>query len=108
MTIEERQIRAWINRVFRHAAIRWVRTQAHQSVPSPLSWDDQEVQKLWLSEELNSWVGLSMSLSPLPWRDQQVLRALYQGWTQVEIAQALHCSTRTVRRAIQRIRRQCH
>lgn len=117
MTMEERQMRAWIRTVFRHAAIRWLREQAHQRPAQGVPWRGEEDQ-LWTEnsrlgyrsqEGLDAHIVIWMAdcMTRLTPRDQQILHALQHGWTQREIAKALPCDISTVRRAIRRIRIQC-
>ena len=117
MTFEEQQIRAWIRTVFHHAAIRWVREQTHQYPAQIRLWGDEE-DTLWngnfhlgdrLQEGLDAHLAIWMAdcIIRLTFRDQKILYALQQGWTQGEIAKTLLCDVSTVRRAIRRIRIQC-
>lgn len=113
MTREEQQVRAWIRTVFQHAAMQWFVAQQRQ-YSSNLVWEPGEEEEiLWARDshdpdsdsEVSVWLAqCAMQLTP---RNQAILRAINQGWTQKDIAQTLQCTERTVRRVIRRIRNQC-
>ena len=113
MTAEERQVRAWIRTVLRHAAMRWFVDQHRQHSPDLVFEPGEEEEILWVRDphptdsDIAASVWLAHCSMQLTLRDQAILRAINQGWTQREIAQALHCTGRTVRRAIRRIRSRC-
>ncbi len=109
MTVEERQLRAWVRSVFRHAALRWLDRQRRQETQEDGIWlsvdsitrGDYDFEKidatLW-------WLDCPSRLAP---RELAILHGLYQGRTPTEVAQTLRCNVSTVRRAIYRIRNQC-
>lgn len=114
MTMEERQVRAWIRMVLRRAAVRWFVDQ-HRQHASEVALEPREKEEvLWEHADPHStdsdiavslWVAHCLrQLTP---RDQVILQAIYHGWTQKETAQTLQCTDRTVRRAIRRIRSRC-
>ncbi len=112
MTVEERQLRAWVRTIFRHAAIRWLDKHRHQlkvmavgQRAEVITWQnhDQAVQ----SESLAVATWLADCLPRLTPQERMVVACLYQGMTFVEIAQRLQCTSRTVRRMRTRIRMQC-
>ncbi len=107
MTPEERQVRAWIQRVVHHAAVDWVREHARPEGVVFVSLEEGE--GVWAPEILESegWLWYQDCLLRLTPRDQGVLQALAQGWRPIELAHQMSCSVRTVRRSIRRIRCQC-
>lgn len=108
LTDEERQARAWIRAVLRHAAIRWQSRQHRQSRGQTIPWDTLK-EELWTNQQLDNsqseW--MRQCLTRITLRDQIILRALTAGWTQRAIAHVLHCHVRTIRRRIQHIRKAC-
>ncbi len=107
MTREERQVRAWIRTVLRHAAIGWVR---EHTPPDGIVWVPlEEGEDVWDPEDTESAARLWYldCLPRLTPRDRWVLQALAQGWRPGELANKAHCHVRTIRRSIYRIRRQC-
>ncbi len=116
MTVEERQLRAWVRTVFRRAAIRWLDRQRHQfqdmavgDRSEVVAWQhrDQMIGNDTQSESVTKDLWLADCLSRLTPQERIVMDCLYQGLTFVEIAQRLQCSPRTVYRMRMRIRLQC-
>ena len=109
MTVEERQLRAWVRTVFLHTATRGIRNQQRQySAVSVI----QEESEPWgdcqdISTEVDNDLWLPKCLLRLQPRDKVILLELGQGKTQVAVAQIAECDQRTVRRAIRRIRTTC-
>ena len=50
MTVEERQLRAWVRSVFRHAASRWIQRQGPPHPPTLVPIDNEEEM---------SWTGIN-------------------------------------------------
>lgn len=112
MTVEERQLRAWVRTIFRHAAIRWLDKQRHQlkvmavgQRAEVITWEHHD--QAMRSESLGLAIWLADCLPRLTLRERMVVDCLYQGMTSVEIAQRIQCSPRTVYRIRSRIRMQC-
>jgi RNA polymerase sigma factor (sigma-70 family) len=117
MTVEERQLRAWVRSVFRHAALRWLDRQRRQEAVF-LSDSVSEEDSAWKFDhigdqgyhdleamESNLWfLDCQQRLAP---REAKIFNALYHGWNPTDVAQTLRCNVSTVRRAIYRIRNQC-
>ncbi len=114
MTLEERQLRAWVRTLFRHVALRWV-ARERQGWGSSLERDEEAIR--WQhDEELprcippdyeEGLLWLTDCLPRLTPRQHGVVTALYHGMTAVAIARQQHCSPRTIRRIVVRIRQQC-
>jgi RNA polymerase sigma factor (sigma-70 family) len=116
MTGEERQLRAWVRTIFRHAAIRWLDRQRHQlnvmavgQKAEVITWQhhDQVIGNDTQAESLAAVTWVVDCLPRLTPQERMVMACLYQGMTLVEIAQRLQCTPRTVRRIRSRIRMQC-
>lgn len=109
MTVEERQLRAWIRHVLRHAAIRWARNQGRQQPLDTISMGLKEgfVWDMHCAVGLEDTLWMDDCLPRLRPRDQTILQAIAQGWRPVDIARRVGCDVSTVRRAIGRIRRMC-
>ena len=113
MTVEERQLRAWVRRVLRHAAIRWMQRQARQYPPTRVPLENEE-ERIWPeitprdnTPDADARLWMIQCLPRLTGREQQVFHALYQGQTPQTIAHQLQCDVSTVRRILYRIRRRC-
>ena len=116
MTVEERQLRAWVRTIFRRAAIRWLDKQRHQlkvmaagQRAEVITWQhhDQAMGNNTQAESLAAVTWLVDCLPRLTPQERMVVARLYQGMASVEIAQRLQCTPRTVRRMRARIRMQC-
>ena len=59
------------------------------------------------NDQLAAITWLADCLPRLTRRQRVVVSAVYQGMTTGEIAQQIQCTPRTVRRVVERIRRQC-
>ena len=115
MTVEERQLRAWVRTLFRRAALRWLDRQHRQEI---MSVSTEEEGFTW---QIDSVVGLDSDLedtvetelwlldcrSRLTPHEAKILDALYRGWKPADVAHMLQCNVSTVRRVIYRIRNQC-
>jgi len=107
ITVEERQLRAWVRQVLRHAAIQWLKAQSSSNVTMASFGDEEEFTWLADTTTLDMHVWLVDCLDHLAPRDQEILRAIVRGEKSPEIAKRLHCDVSTVRRRIYRIQRQC-
>ncbi|MDA8204938.1 MAG: helix-turn-helix domain-containing protein [Thermaerobacter sp.] len=111
MTVEERQLRAWVRTIFRRAALRWL----DRETPRPLTMGNREEVRTRPDLEgipddaawgaaTDWWIECRSRLTD---RQRQVIGARAQGMPTGAIAQALHCDPRTVRRILAEIRQQC-
>ncbi len=108
-SLPEQQLRAWINTVLYHAAIRWRKTQ-HRQLVLPIVLREEEVITPWTQVDssrstVREWV--IDCLDQLDPREQAILRAVWRGNTQIELARIMHCDSRTIRRSLNHIRQQC-
>lgn len=116
MTVEERQLRAWVRTIFRRAAIRWLDRQRHQlqvmavgQRVEVITWrlQDQAMENDTQEESLAAATWMADCLPRLTSQERMVVAGLYQGMASIEIARKLQCTPRTVRRMRARIRMQC-
>lgn len=113
MTCEERQLRAWVRTLFRHVALRWIareRRGQRESLEEEegVTWQDNnsfQISAQSDQEEVILW--LTECLPRLTPQQHEVVTAFYHGMTAVAIARQQHCSSRTIRRIVVRIRQQC-
>ena len=115
MTVEERQLRAWVRTVFHRAAIRWLdRERNHQRAIAVGGLEevmvcqyDQEIEAEALDDHVEATQWLSDCLPRLTYRQQAVLLARARGLSSGEIARTVQCDPSTVRRILARVRREC-
>ena len=116
MTAEERQLRAWVRTVFRHAALRWLaQERRHQGTiavgdrEEALTWPSTEASVVDAAQEvhLNAVTWLADCWPRLTVAERELADGLSQGMTGIELARSLQCTPRTIRRMRHRIRRRC-
>ncbi len=115
MTVEERQLRAWVRTVFHRAALRWLdhTREGQRAIPvggveEVMIW--QHHGQTGNEESDDPWAATDWLIDCLPRltaRQQTVLLARARGLSSGEIARTVQCDPSTVRRILARVRREC-